>query len=42
MYGQGTGGPPTEIACREALTGERIAFLNNTYDWRVENSQNRT
>ena len=36
LYGQGTGGPPTYVACREALTRERIATLKTTYGWRLE------
>ena len=36
LYGQGTGGPPTEVACREELTRERVAVLQTTYGWRVE------
>lgn len=40
LYGVGTGGPPTQMACREALTRERISVLNTTYGWRVEKSSN--
>ena len=36
MYGGGTGGPVTRLACREALTRDRIAQLHDAYDWRVE------
>jgi uncharacterized protein YecT (DUF1311 family) len=37
MYGGGTGGPVTRLACREALTRDRITQLHAAYDWRVEN-----
>jgi uncharacterized protein YecT (DUF1311 family) len=36
LYEGGTGGPPTEVACREALTRERIDVLKTTYGWRLE------
>ncbi len=36
MYGGGTGGPVTRLACQEALTRDRIAQLHDAYDWRVE------
>jgi uncharacterized protein YecT (DUF1311 family) len=36
MYGGGTGGPVTRLACLEALTRDRIKQLHAAYDWRVE------
>ena len=36
LYGQGTAGPPAEVACREELTRERVAVLKTTYGWRLE------
>jgi len=36
MYGGDTGGSVTRLACREALTRDRIAQLHDAYDWRVE------
>lgn len=36
MYGGGTGGPITRLACLEALTRDRIQQLHAAYDSRVE------
>ena len=36
LYGGGTGGPVTRMACLEALTRERVATLRTTYGWRLE------
>jgi uncharacterized protein YecT (DUF1311 family) len=36
MYGRGTGGPVTRLACQEALTRDRLKQLHAAYDWRVE------
>ena len=36
LYGGGSGGPAARLACREALTRDRIAQLHEAYDWRVE------
>jgi uncharacterized protein YecT (DUF1311 family) len=34
LYGGGTGGPVTRMACLAALTQERVATLRTTYGWR--------
>ena len=36
LYGGGTGGPVTRMACLEAITRERVATLRTTYGWRLE------
>jgi len=36
MYGGGTGGPVTRLACMVALTRDRAKQLHDAYDWRVE------
>jgi uncharacterized protein YecT (DUF1311 family) len=36
LYGGGTGGPVTRMACLAAITRERIATLRITYGWRLE------
>jgi uncharacterized protein YecT (DUF1311 family) len=36
MYGGGTGGSVTRLACMEALTRDRLRQLHDSYDWRVE------
>jgi uncharacterized protein YecT (DUF1311 family) len=36
LYGGGTGGPVTRMACLSAVTQERIATLRTTYGWRLE------
>ena len=36
LYGGGTGGPPTRLACLEAETRAREASLLRSYGWRVE------
>jgi uncharacterized protein YecT (DUF1311 family) len=35
LYGGGTGGPVTRLACVAAITQERTATLKTTYDWRL-------
>lgn len=36
LYGGGSGGPAARLACREALTRDRIAQLHDAYDWQIE------
>jgi uncharacterized protein YecT (DUF1311 family) len=36
LYGGGTGGPVTWMACLAAITEERVATLRTTYGWRLE------
>ncbi len=36
LYGGGTGGPVTRMACLAAITQERIDTLRTTYRWRLE------
>ena len=36
LYGGGTGGPVTRLACLAAVTQERIATLQITYAWRLD------
>jgi uncharacterized protein YecT (DUF1311 family) len=36
LYGGGTGGPVTRMACLAAITEERVATLRTTYGWRLE------
>ncbi len=36
LYGEGTGGPVTRLACLAAITQERAATLKTTYGWRLE------
>jgi uncharacterized protein YecT (DUF1311 family) len=36
LYGGGTGGPVTQMACLAAITQERISTLRITYGWRLE------
>ena len=36
LYGRGTGGPVTQMACLAAITHERVATLRTTYGWRLE------
>jgi uncharacterized protein YecT (DUF1311 family) len=36
LYGGGTGGPVTQMACLAAITEERIATLRTTYGWLLE------
>jgi uncharacterized protein YecT (DUF1311 family) len=36
LYGGGTGGPVTQMACLSAVTQERVATLRITYGWRIE------
>lgn len=36
LYGGGTGGPVTRLACLAAITQERISTLRTTYGWRLE------
>ena len=36
LYGNGTGGPPTYLACIEAVTRERTKDLRATYGFRLE------
>jgi uncharacterized protein YecT (DUF1311 family) len=36
MYDGGTGAPVARLACREALTRDRLKQLHDAYDWRVE------
>jgi uncharacterized protein YecT (DUF1311 family) len=36
LYGGGTGGPPTRLACLEAETRTREASLKRSYGWRLE------
>ena len=36
LYGGGTGGPVTKMACLAAITRERVATLRITYGWRLE------
>ena len=36
LYGGGTGGPVTQMACLAAITHERVNTLKITYGWRLE------
>lgn len=36
LYGGGTGGPVTRLACLAAITQERVSTLKTTYGWRLE------
>lgn len=36
LYGRGTGGPVTRLACLSAVTQERVNTLKVTYGWRLE------
>jgi uncharacterized protein YecT (DUF1311 family) len=36
LYGGGTGGPVTQMACLAAITQERSATLRTTYGWRLD------
>jgi uncharacterized protein YecT (DUF1311 family) len=36
LYGGGTGGPVTRMACLAAITQERVSTLRITYGWRLE------
>lgn len=36
LYGGGTGGPVTKMACLAAVTRERVATLRTAYGWRLE------
>jgi uncharacterized protein YecT (DUF1311 family) len=36
LYGGGTGGPVTRMACLAAITQERTGTLRTTYGWRLE------
>ena len=36
LYGGGTGGPVTRMACLTAVTQARTASLRTTYGWRLE------
>ena len=38
LYGGGTGGPPTRLACLEAETRAREASLQRSFGWRVQKS----
>jgi uncharacterized protein YecT (DUF1311 family) len=35
LYGGGTAGPVTRMACLTAITQQRVVTLNTTYGWRV-------
>ena len=36
LYGGGTGGPVTRMACLAAITQERVSTLRTTYGWRLK------
>ncbi len=33
LYGGGTGGPPTRLACQWALARDHVTALHRSYDW---------
>jgi uncharacterized protein YecT (DUF1311 family) len=36
LYGGGTGGPVTRLACLAAITQQRVDTLKTTYGWKIE------